>query len=155
VLHGDLVFCMTGYRGYAVFALPIDASGDITNSEKIAWQRSDAGPYVSSPVLYGDLLYFTKSRDAVLSIVEAKSGKPLLEQDRIPGLKTLYSSPVAAAGKLYFTDRDGRTVVLKHGAKLEVLATNEVGEGVDASMAIAGRQLFLRGQKHLYCIQAP
>ncbi len=54
---------------------------------------------------------------------------------------------------MYFTGRDGVTVVLKRGPAMEVLATNKLDEGIDASAAIAGNQLFLRGEKSLYCIQ--
>jgi hypothetical protein len=77
----------------------------------------------------------------------------LLDRKRLPGLRSLYASPVAAAGRLYLVDRDGTTVVVKVGDKAEVLATNKLGEGVDASPAVVGKQLFLRGEKHLYCIE--
>jgi len=43
-------------------------------------------------------------------------------------------------------------VVLKAADKLEVLATNTLDEQFDASPAVAGKELFLRGQRHLYCI---
>ncbi|MBW3599157.1 MAG: hypothetical protein KY475_18040 [Planctomycetes bacterium] len=44
-------------------------------------------------------------------------------------------------------------LVLKHGPQLEVLATNRLDEGIDASSAIVGKQMFLRGERHLYCIE--
>ncbi len=65
----------------------------------------------------------------------------------------LYASLAGAAGKVYIAGRDGKTVVLKHGPKYEVLSTNQLDEGIDASPVIVGTQLFLRGQKHLYCIE--
>ena len=71
---------------------------------------------------------------------------------RLPGLDTLYSSPVAAANRIYFSDRNGTTLVIKHGTDLDVLATNRLDEGIDASPAIVGNQLFVSGEKHLYCI---
>jgi hypothetical protein len=43
--------------------------------------------------------------------------------------------------------------VLRHGAQLEQLALNKLDAAVDASPAIAGSQLFMRGNKHLYCIE--
>ncbi|HLU50012.1 MAG TPA: hypothetical protein VK116_18060, partial [Planctomycetota bacterium] len=61
--------------------------------------------------------------------------------------------PVAANGRIYFTGREGVTVVLKNAPKLEVLATNDLGEGVDASPAIVGKQMFLRSASHLFCIE--
>jgi outer membrane protein assembly factor BamB len=153
VVMGEIVYCMTGYRGYAVYAIPLDSMGDVTDSDKIAWSRTDAGPYVSSPVLYQGQLYFTKGRDAVLSSLDAATGEPLIEQVRLPGLNSMYASPVAAADRIYFTSREGATIVLKHGPKLDVLAVNRLDEGIDASPALVGKQIFLRGESHLYCIQ--
>ena len=48
--------------------------------------------------------------------------------------------------------RDGGAVVLKKSDKVEVLATNKLDDGFDASPAIVGNNLFLRGKKNLYCI---
>ena len=59
---------------------------------------------------------------------------------------------VAAEDRVYITDREGTTMVLRHGTRFEVLECNELGEGVASSMALAGHQIFLRGEKHLYCI---
>jgi hypothetical protein len=64
----------------------------------------------------------------------------------------MYSSPVGAAGRMYLTGRDGTTLVLKRSDKLEVVATNRLNETMNASPALAGNQLFLRGRKHVYCI---
>jgi outer membrane protein assembly factor BamB len=97
-------------------------------------------------------LYFCKSSSNVISCLDAKTGEPLIDQKRIPGLRDLYASPVGAAGKIYFTGRDGTTVVIRHADELEVLATNELGEPVDASPAIVGDNIFIRSDKHLYCI---
>jgi outer membrane protein assembly factor BamB len=154
IRQNDLVYCMTGYQGYAVYALPLDAKGDITGTEKIAWRRTDTGPYVSSAVLYDGLLYVTKGRDAILSCLDPKTGSPLLDQKRMPGLSTLYASPVAAAGRIYYVARDGTALVLKHGPTLDVLATNKLDEGIDASPVPIGKQLLLRGEKHLYCLES-
>lgn len=152
VLHDDVVVCMTGYRGNAIYAVPLDASGDVTDSDKIAWNRKDAAPYVSSPTLYKGQLYFTKSREGIMSSVDVKTGKDVIGQSRLPGISKVYASPVAAADRIYFTGRDGTTVVLKHGTSLDVLATNTLGEAVDASPAIVGSEMFIRGEIHLFCI---
>ena len=42
---------------------------------------------------------------------------------------------------------------LKHGPKLEILATNKLSEGIDATPVLVGKQIFLRGEKHLYCVE--
>jgi outer membrane protein assembly factor BamB len=152
VALGNVVFCMTGFRGNAVFAIPLDAVGDITDTDKIVWHSDKSGPYVPSPILYDDRLYFCKSSSNVISCLDAKTGEAKIDQERLPGLRDMYASPVGAAGKIYFTDRSGKTVVIKHADELEVLATNDLGEPVDASPAIVGNDIFIRGDKHLYCI---
>lgn len=153
VVLNETAFVMTGYRGYAVYAIPLSARGDLTDSDKIVWRRTDAGPYISSPLLFDETLYFTKSRDAILYSVEALTGSAKIDGQRIPQLGTLYASPVGAAGRIYFCDRNGTTTVLKHGDEVEVLAVNKLPEVLDASPALVGRQMFLRGDTHLYCIE--
>ena len=90
-------------------------------------------PYVPSPLPYGDQLYFTGSNTAVLTSLDIKTGKVVIEPTRIPELSNIYASPAAAGGRIYFVGRDGVTTVLAHGPKLEVLATNKLDEPIDAS----------------------
>ena len=151
VARAGVVYCISGYRGAEGIAVPLDSSGDA--SEKVLWRVDRNTPYVPSPVLVGDRLYFTASNDAILSCVDVRSGKFVFEKRRLNGLRTLYASPVAADGRLYVVDRDGTTLVLKQGDKPEVLATNRLGEPIDASPVVAGKQLFLRSDKHLFCIE--
>jgi len=152
VARNGVVYCMTGHRGYAVYAIPLSARGDITGSDQVLWKRDDAGPYVASPLLYDDLLYFTKSRNSILSCVDAKTGKAHYAEKRLPGTRTLYASIVGAAGRVYVASREGTTLVLEHGKEFKVLATNKLDEGIDASPVIVGKELFLRGSQPLYCI---
>lgn len=149
----DRVICMSGYRGSMAMSLPLSAMGDITDGQEIVWKFSKDTPYVPSPLLYGDLLYFNKLNNGVLTVLDAKTGRPALEATRLPGISNIYASPVAAAGRVYFTARDGTTVVLKHGPQLEVLATNKIDDLIDASPAVVGKQFFLRGLKELYCFE--
>ena len=154
VRHGDVAIALSGYQGNSGVAVPLSAQGDLGLEGAVAWRTHSGNPYVPSPVLVGDDLYFTKGLSNVLTALDAATGKPLLEGERIPGLSMIYASPIYAGGRLYFTDRAGITVVLKPGAKIDVLATNVLKEGVDASPVAVGKQLFLRGQKTLFCIQA-
>lgn len=148
----DAVVCMTGYRGNSIYCLPLNARGDITNTDKIIWENHDAAPYVASPVLYQGQLYLTKERSGTMTSLDAKSGKILIEPARLSEIRDVYASPVAADDKIYFTSREGVTVVVKHGTTLEELSVNRLGEPVDASPAIVGDRLIIRGAKHLYCI---
>ncbi|MFK7820208.1 MAG: PQQ-binding-like beta-propeller repeat protein [Planctomycetaceae bacterium] len=151
VVQGDVVYCMTGYEGHKLMALPLSAKGDITGSEQILWTRDKGTPYVSSPVLFEGHLYFNKFWHNILTSVDVGSGKEVLGPTRLP-TTDIYASPVAANGHVYFVDRTGKTVVLNHSDKLEVIAKNQLDDRVDASPALAGNQLFIRGTKHLYCL---
>ncbi|HKI38029.1 MAG TPA: PQQ-binding-like beta-propeller repeat protein [Gemmataceae bacterium] len=155
VAANGVVYCVSGYRGAAAFAVSLDASGDVTDSDKVLWRSRQGTPYVPSPLLAGDRLWFTQTNDGLLTTLDVKTGKPVIDRERLPGLKSLYASPVAAAGRVYIVDREGTTLVLKQGDKLEVLATNPLNDPVDASPVVVGKQLLLRGEKYLYCIEAP
>jgi len=152
VVLDDIVICMSGYRGSAAYAIDLNATGDITGTDRVRWHHNRDTPYVPSPLLYGERLYFTKANQAMLSCLNARTGEPLMESVRLPNLSELYASPLGAADRIYFVGRDGTTVVIKNLPKLEVLAMNRLDDPMDASPAGVGRQLFLRSKKRLYCI---
>ena len=152
VTADGIAYVMSGYTGAAAVAVPLDSQGDV--SDKVLWRYRKGTPYVPSPLLLGDRLYFTSGNTQVMTILDRKTGKPVLEAERLPQVKSFYASPVSAAGRIYFVGRDGTTVVLKAGDAAEVLATNRLDDAIDASPALAGKQLFLRGEKYLYCIEA-
>ncbi|MEZ6064014.1 MAG: PQQ-binding-like beta-propeller repeat protein, partial [Planctomycetaceae bacterium] len=109
VLQDNMIVCMTGYRGNAIYAIPLDATDDVTDTDVVAWKRDDAAPYVASPVLYKGQLYFTKSREGIMSSVDAATGEVLIGQQRLPEISSVYASPVAAADRVYFPGREGAT----------------------------------------------
>jgi len=157
--HG-VVYCMSGYRGSAAVAVSLDAQGDLGDgaadgeeAQGVLWRHDRGTPYVPSPILVESQLYFTRSNSAVLSCLDAATGKPIFGEQRLPALSSIYASPAAARGRIYIVGRDGTTVVIRQGRKLEILATNRLEEPVDASPALAGDQLFLRGARHLYCFE--
>ena len=152
VVENGVAYVMSGYRGAAALAVPLNSHGDLTDTNKVLWRYSKGTPYVPSPVLYHDRLYFTQANTQVLSVLNAKTGKPVVTDERLPGVMSFYASPVVAASRLYFVDRQGTTLVLKAGDEPEVLSTNKLNDPIDASPAIVGNQLFLRGEKYLYCI---
>lgn len=152
VTDGAFVYCMSGYQGSSAVAISLDAEGDVTGTSTVAWKLNRGTPYVPSPLLYDGLLYFNQSNNAILSCVSARTGELTLERTRMPGLSRIYASPVAAAGRLYYVGRSGTTLVLKADGKFEVLATNLLREPVDASPALVANELYLRGNRHLFCI---
>jgi outer membrane protein assembly factor BamB len=152
VAADGIAYCMSGYGKFVAVAVPLDSVGDVSAEDRLAWTYRKGTPYVPSPLLLNDRLIFTEANGARLTILDRKTGRAILDRERLPGVQSFYASPAAAAGRIYLVDRRGMTLVLKQSDKLEVLAINELGEGVDASPVLVGRQLFLRGEKTLYCI---
>ena len=150
---GDSVVCMSGYKGSAVVSVPLGSTGDLGTDGKVNWRYGTGTPYVPSPAVVGSRLYFTGGNGEMLTVLDAKTGKPVIDQERLPQVKSFYGSPATAAGRVYFTDRSGVTVVLKAGDALDVLSVNKLGEPVDASPVLVGKQLFLRGERTLFCIE--
>jgi outer membrane protein assembly factor BamB len=142
---------MSGFQGSEATAIPLDSTGDVTG--KTPWKLNHGTPYVPSPVLVNGKIYYTQGNVNILTSVDAKSGEVLIDRQRLEDVRSFYASPVAAAGRIYFTDRDGTTVVIKAGKEIEVLSTNRLDEPVDASPALVGKQMFLRGEKHVWCIE--
>lgn len=149
--HGN-VYVMSGFRGNAAVAIKLGKTGDLTGTEGVVWKHEKSTPYVPSPLLYEDLLYFFAGNNATLSCLDAKAGKPHYEAERLSGLFGMYASPLGAAGRVYILGRDGGAVVLKKSEKLEQIATNKLADKFDASPVAVGNDLFLRGHEYLYCI---
>ncbi len=154
VIDGDYVICMSGYQGYAAMAIPLTETGDISDSNKILWKKDRGTPYVPSPLLYDGLLFYNQSNQSILTCVDSKTGKTVFGPQRIGQLSNIYASPVGASERVYITGRAGKTLVIQRSAEFKKLAINRLDDRFDASPALAGRQLFLRGAKHLYCLEA-
>jgi outer membrane protein assembly factor BamB len=151
--HG-MVFAGSTYDKPGMLAIRLEgAKGDLTGTDHVAWHRRRGAPYVPSPVLYGDALYYLNHyQGGVLTRVDARTGEDKPGPFRLPGMQNVFASPVAAAGRVYITSREGATVVLKDGDALEVLAQNHLEDQFSASAALAGNEIFLRGEKYLYCL---
>jgi len=149
-----MVFAGSSYDERALIAIRLEgAAGDITGSRQVAWSRFRGTPYVPSPLLYDGGLYFLTHYQGILSRVDARTGEDRPGSLRLQGIKNVYASPVAAAGRIYVTDLEGATIVVSSGAVPRLLALNRLSEPISASAAIAGQQMFLRGEKHLYCLE--
>ncbi len=152
VSAGDMVYLTSGFRGNALLAVRLaEARGDITGTRAVAWRYDHDTPYVPSPLLYRDGLYFLKANSAVLTRLDARTGQASYTE-RLAGMSNVYASPVAAGGRVYVAGRDGVTDVLEAGPRLKVLATNVLADGFDASPAVVDGEIYLRGEKHLYRI---
>ena len=152
-VSGDgLVYAMSGFRGSHLYAIEMGKTGKLSAGKGIAWSHGEGTPYVPSPLLYKKRLYFFQGNEAILSCLDAATGKPVYARERIEGIRGVYASPVGANNHIYLLGRRGNCVVIKSGDKLEVVATNTLDDRFDASPAVVGNDLYLRGHKHLYCV---
>lgn len=147
------VYAGSSYDHQVFFALRLDgARGDLTGSDHVAWQRNRGTPYIPSPLLVNGVLYFHNHYQSVLTRVDARDGRERPGPLRLPGIRNVYGSPVAAAGRVYVTDLHGTTVVLSDADTPETLARNHLDDSFSASAVLSGRDLFLRGARYLYCL---
>lgn len=154
---GDgMVYVTNSYETREMMAIRLTgAKGDITGTDHVVWTRHRHTPYVPSPLLYGDKLYFLKHYQGYLTCVDAKIGDSLFGPQRLPGIQNVYASLVGAADRVYIVSRNGTTVVVKRGATYDLLASNQLDDSFSASPAIVGDELYLRGEQYLYCIARP
>jgi outer membrane protein assembly factor BamB len=147
VLHGTgRYFLTTGDSPTHLIAVADQGSG----KRRVDWLASKAVPKRSSPILVDDLVYLV-SDGGVFTCIEAETGKEVW-QKRLAG--NYWASPICAAGRLYFPDQEGTTVVLQTGREFKLLAQNKLDIGCNASPAVRGNDLILRTRTHLYCIGA-
>ncbi len=154
-VYGDgMVYVTAGFRGNALFAIKLAAvKGNIAaDSDAIVWKYDRDTPYVPSPLLYEDKLYFLKSNNGILSCFNARTGEKLYGEQRVESVPNVYASLVGAAGRVYVTGREGAVAVIQHGPEYKLLATNTLQDGFDASPALVGGEIYLRGKKYLYRI---
>jgi outer membrane protein assembly factor BamB len=146
VVHDGLIYVPT--RRGPLQAFRSGGKGDITTSHRM-W-AFDRGPDVPSPVADGNLFYSFDDR-GVVHCLDARTGEIVWGPERIEPA-TYSSSPVLADGKIYMSNEDGKTVVIKAGPEFEVLAVNELEGYTLSSPAISDGQIFLRTAEWLYCI---
>jgi outer membrane protein assembly factor BamB len=152
--QGILIAGNSYYQQSMVAIRLAGAKGDVTGTDRVAWKLNRLTPYVSSPLMYDDTLYFLRHNQNVLSRLEPATGKPRGEPLRLEGIRDfIFASPVGAAGRIYVTGRDGATVVLRHDRANTTLAVNRLEDSFSASPALAGRELYLRGERFLYCLE--
>ena len=153
VAGNGIVYAANSYDWQAMMAIRLEgAKGDITGSDHVLWTLNRLTPYVPSPLLYGDTLYFLRHNQGVLSALDGKTGQPRGGPFRLNGMFDIFASPVGAASRVYITARNGATLVFSHGENSRALALNRLDDNFSASAALAGDELYLRGRRSLYCI---
>ena len=153
VSENEKVYLGCSYDKRAMIAIDIkEAKGDITDTDHVMWSTNKRTPYVPSPLLYKGTLYYLSHYQGILSVTHAESGETKAGPFRISSLRDIYSSPIGAGDHVYITSREGLTIVLSHDDEPEPVAFNKLEDSFSASAAISGNQIFLRGEKFLYCI---
>lgn len=151
VAQDGVAYVASGFRGSFIGAFDINGRGNLEGTSSVQWTQNRDTPDVASPLLTNGRLYYYKEKTGLLTCVEAKTGKTLFSASRVPGVMRTYASAVAADGKIYLTDRGGTIVVIEDAPELKILSTADLGEGVDATPALSGSDLVVRGEKHVFC----
>ena len=153
VYSNGMLYVGSSYEKKVLIAINLEgAKGDLTRTKHVVWTRSRGTPYVPSMLLYEDSLYYLTHYQNVMTRVEGPSGKDSPGVLRLGQLGNIYASPVAANGYIYVTDLAGTTLVMTHEPKPKVVAVNRLEEPISASAAIEGTEIYLRGEKHLFCL---
>jgi outer membrane protein assembly factor BamB len=149
VFGQGLVFVCSGYNTPHLFAIRPDGEGDVTDTH-VAWSmKADGAPLSPSPVLVGDELYLVNDR-GVATCLDAKTGQRHW-QERLGG--NFSASPLAAPGRIYFQNEEGKTFVIAPGREFKLLAESQIDGRTLASLGVLGDILFLRSDTHLYRLE--
>jgi outer membrane protein assembly factor BamB len=145
VVLDELLFACSGEN---TMAIRLDGGrGDLTKSHVI-WKNRKATAFVPSPLLYKNYLYIPADR-GFASCYDGRTGEQVWKE-RLGG--QFHASPIAGADRVYFATKEGNVKVVRAGPSYELLADNPMGEMIVASPAISNGQIFLRGEKHLFCV---
>lgn len=148
--HG-LVFASSGRVGPTLAIRP-GGRGNVTRTH-LAWTSPKGSPFVPSPIVYGDQLYMVNDMASIVTSFEAATGK-VLWQGRlgVAQREGFSASPVAVDGKIFFTNDQGETFVLRAGPTFELLRTNRIGETTLASPALVDGRWYIRTDRSLFAI---
>jgi len=133
----------------AIALKPRAARGEI-KTDAVAWRFKKNLPYVAAPLLYQGVFYLVKDGGIITSL-DPITGKLLKEGRSREALGQYFSSPVAADGKVYVANSEGKITVLKADAQWEVLRVNAMDEDVHATPALSGGRIYVRTRGALYC----
>jgi outer membrane protein assembly factor BamB len=155
----DLIYFASGYAPIQpIVAIRPEARGELrlpgripksggeapASDPGIAWSTQRGGPYMPTPILYGDFLYVC-SNQGIVTCYRARSGEEVYKK-RLRGGDTLSftASPIAADGHVYFTSESGHVHVVKAGGGFEQVHVNPVGSKVLATPAISDGLFYVR-----------
>jgi outer membrane protein assembly factor BamB len=135
--------------GENTMAIKLDGkTGDVTKSN-VVWKNKKANAFVPSPLLYKDYLYLPADRNFV-TCFDARTGSQVWKE-RLG--ESFHASPIGAADRVYIATKEGTVKAFRAGPSFELLADNPMDETIVASPALSNGRIYLRGEKHLFCIE--
>jgi outer membrane protein assembly factor BamB len=157
VIAGDVAIVPVGRDDRArqgqIHAVRLDGTGDVTESRR-AWKREDVGIFVTSPVEYKGRVYLLRPRGNVVCL-DPKTGETIWADAFPRGRGSYYASPTIANGVMYAAREDGMVYVARVEDKFELLSENPMEEQIIGTPVADKDRLLLRGEKHLFCVEAP
>lgn len=158
---GDgVVFAFGGFPQLGAVAFKTGGKGDVGQTHQLWLTRNST--YVPTPVLHEGRLYVVTDPGFALCL-DAKTGEQVFKE-RLPiaggggpGGKPFYASAVLADGNIYAVSRRNGTFVFAAKPEFKLIAQNSFASDTtqfNATPAVSGKQLFLRSDKFLYCVEA-
>ncbi len=151
VAADGVVYYLGGRSGVAALAVRAGGRGDVTGTHRL-W-TTKTGSNVTSPIYHDGHLYWMHEKNGIAYCAEPDTGE-LVYEERLERAGQIYASPLLAEGRIYYTNRSGRSFVLSAKPQFELLATNDLNDGslFNGSPAVDGDRILLRSDKHLYCL---
>ena len=151
VVGYGMVFCPSGRAGPTLAIRP-GGRGDVTRTH-VVWSSPRGSPFVPSPILYGEQLYLVHDMASIVTSLNARTGQALWQgRLGVARREGFSASPVAVDGKIFFTNDDGETFVIRAGPTFDLLHTNRIGEATLASPALADGKWYIRTERNLFAI---
>jgi hypothetical protein len=115
----------------------------------VAWETVRGLSEMPSPLFYDGRIHFIRD-GGLWSVLDAKTGKRLVDRERLGIGGQAVASPIAANGYIYVVNETGTFAVLRSGDSLEIVAVNRLDESVRSNPAVAGKTLYVRTAEHLW-----
>lgn len=155
ILTNGLVIATSGDGSGArdTIAVKLGDKGDVTGAN-LAWENRKNYPFSYVPCLLARGEYLFSVHDKGIASCHLVSSGEEVWNERLDAAG-FTASPILVDGKIYAVANNGSVYVFEAAAKFKRLAKNSVGERVSSSPAVADNRLFIRGDKHLFCIGKP
>jgi hypothetical protein len=115
----------------------------------VQWETTKGLSEMPSPLFYQGRVHFLRD-GGLWTVIEPKSGKRVLDRERLGTGGQAIASPIAANGYIYTVNESGTFTVLRAGDNLQVVAVSKLGESVRSTPAVAGNTLYVRSAGHLW-----